>query len=119
MKRLMTASSPRLNCPRMVWARSPSEPKKARPVALLRVGMTQVDDPVVGGMITGAADVPGLLEAVDDQAGGAGVQAEVPPRLPSGQWVPFPSAHHHRRHHHPRHPGPRPGSPPRPAQLVA
>jgi len=43
---------------------------------LALVGVTQVDDPVVGGMVTGAADVPDPLEAVDDQAGAAGGQAE-------------------------------------------
>ena len=32
------------------------------------VGVAQVHDPVVGWVIAGAADVAGLLEAVDDQA---------------------------------------------------
>jgi len=49
------------------------------------VGVAQVDDPVVGGMVAGAADVPGLLEAVDDQAGAAGGQAELLTQLPRGQ----------------------------------
>ena len=40
------------------------------------VGVAQVDDPVVGGVVAGAADVPGLLEAVDDDADAAGARAE-------------------------------------------
>jgi hypothetical protein len=52
---------------------------------LALVGVAQVDDPVVGGVVTGAADVPGLLETVDDQAGAAGGQAELLTQLPGGQ----------------------------------
>ncbi len=49
------------------------------------VGVAEVDDPVVGRVIAGAADVPGLLEAVDDQAGTAGGQAELLAQLTGGQ----------------------------------
>ena len=49
------------------------------------VGVAQVDDPVVGGMVAGAADVPGLLEAVDDQAGAAGGQAQLLAQLAGGK----------------------------------
>jgi hypothetical protein len=52
---------------------------------LALVGVAQVDDPVVSGVVAGAADVPGLLEAVDDQAGAAGGQAELLAELPGGQ----------------------------------
>jgi hypothetical protein len=33
------------------------------------VGVAEVDDAVVGGVVAGAADVAGPLEPVDDQAG--------------------------------------------------
>jgi hypothetical protein len=56
------------------------------------VGVAQVDDPVVGGVVAGPADVAGLLEAVDDQAGAAGGQAEVLAQLPAVSGVPWPSA---------------------------
>jgi hypothetical protein len=49
------------------------------------VGVAQVDDPVVGRVVAGAADVPGLLETVDDQAGAAGGQAELFAQLAGGQ----------------------------------
>jgi len=49
------------------------------------VGVAQVDHPVVGRVVAGAADVPRLLEAVDDQAGTAGGQAELLAQLPGGQ----------------------------------
>jgi hypothetical protein len=49
------------------------------------VGVTQVDDPVVSWVVAGAADVPGLLEAVDDQAGAARGQAELLAQLPGGE----------------------------------
>lgn len=52
---------------------------------LALIGVTQVDDPVVGGVVAGAADVPGLLEAVDDQAGAARGQAELLAQLAGGQ----------------------------------
>jgi hypothetical protein len=39
---------------------------------LALIGVAQVDEAVVCGVVAGAADVPGLLEAVDDQAGAAG-----------------------------------------------
>ena len=52
---------------------------------LALVGVAQVDDPVVSGMVAGPADVPGLLEPVDDQAGAAGGQAELLAQLPGGQ----------------------------------
>lgn len=60
-----------------------AEEGQARGLAL--VGVAQVDDPVVGRVVAGAADVPGLLEAVDDQAGAAGGQAELLAQLPGGQ----------------------------------
>jgi len=49
------------------------------------VGVAEVDDPVVGGVVADAADVAGLLQAVDDQAGAAGGQAELLAQLPGGQ----------------------------------
>ena len=52
---------------------------------LALVGVAEVDDPVVGRVVAGPADVPGLLEAVDDQAGAAGGQAELLAQLPGGQ----------------------------------
>ena len=52
---------------------------------LALVGVAQVDDPVVGGIVPGPADVPGLLQPVDDQAGAAGGQAELLAQLPGGQ----------------------------------
>jgi hypothetical protein len=60
-----------------------AEERQAGGLAL--VGIAQVDDPVVSGMVAGAADVPGLLEPVDDQAGAAGGQAELLAQLPGGQ----------------------------------
>jgi hypothetical protein len=44
-----------------------------------------VDDPVVGGVVAGAADVPGLLETVDDQAGAARGQVQLLAQFPRGQ----------------------------------
>ncbi len=44
-----------------------------------------MDHPVVGGVVAGAADVPGLLEAVDDQTRAPRGQAELLAQLPGGQ----------------------------------
>jgi len=49
------------------------------------VGVTEVDNPVVSWVVAGTADVPGLLEAVDHQAGAAGGQAELLAQLAGGK----------------------------------
>jgi len=59
--------------------------EEGQPGGLALVGVAQVDDPVVGGVVAAPADVPGLLEAVDHQAGAAGGQAELLAQLPGGQ----------------------------------
>ena len=59
--------------------------EERQPCGLALVGVAQVDDPVVSGMVAGPADVAGLLKTVDDQAGAAGGQAELLAQLPGGQ----------------------------------
>jgi hypothetical protein len=55
----------------------PERAEEGQAGGLSLVGVAQVDDPVIGWVVAGPADVAGLLEAVDDQAGAAGGQAEV------------------------------------------
>ena len=59
--------------------------EERQPGGLALIGVAQVDDPVIGGIVTGPADVPGLLQPVDDQARAARGQAELLAQLPGGQ----------------------------------